>query len=138
MAATRVPLVLLAEDDDDMREVIAARLTREGMQVVEVEDGFELRDYLAHCGPNGDVRSPDVVITDVRMPGETGPEALLHAHFNQSPVVLISCFIDAEVRAYAARVGVVAIFKKPFPLGDLVVAIRRIAVADSTLRVADT
>ena len=40
------PMVLLAEDDDDLREALAARLKREGLRVVEVEDGLELRDYL--------------------------------------------------------------------------------------------
>ncbi len=122
------PLVLLAEDDDEMREVISARLIREGMRVVEVDDGFELRDYLVLCCSGADVQQPDVVVTDVRMPGENGPEALLHSHFHRSPVVLIGSCIDAEVRAYGARVGVVAIFEKPFPLSELIAAIRRVLV----------
>lgn len=118
---------MLAEDDDDMRELIATHLAREGMRVIEVEDGFELGDYLALCRPGGDVREPDVVVTDVRMPGESGPEALLHSHFHHSPVVLITAHLDAEARAFAARVGVVAIFEKPFALKDLVAAIRKLA-----------
>lgn len=118
-------MVLLAEDDDDMRQVIAARLTRDGMRVVQVEDGFELRDYLAMCRPGGDVPEPDVVVTDVSMPGESGPEALLHSQFHHSPVVIISSRVTPDVRAYASRIGVVAIFEKPFVLQDLVIAIRR-------------
>jgi two-component system OmpR family response regulator len=121
----RRPVVLLAEDDDDMREVIATRLTREGMRVVEVDDGFELRDYLELCRRTG-VPEPDVVVTDVRMPGESGPEALLHSQFHHSPVVLIGACINAEARAYGARVGVVAMFEKPFSLQDLVFEIRRL------------
>ena len=120
--------MLLAEDDDDLRDLICGHLTREGMQVIEVEDGFELRDYLAQCGPGGETRPPDVVVTDVKMPGENGPEALLHSHFHRSPVVLISAFVDAEVRALAARIGVVAIFQKPFALKELVVMIRRLTI----------
>ncbi len=109
-----------------MREVIAARLLREGMRVVTVDDGFELRDYLELCRTDGSVPEPDVVVTDVRMPGESGPEALLHSQFHHSPVVLIGSCITDEVRAYAARIGVVAIFEKPFPVAELVVAIRRL------------
>lgn len=120
------PLVLLAEDDDDMRQMISARLTGEGMRVIEVEDGFELRDYLELCRPGGDVQKPDVVVTDIRMPGESGPEALSHSRFHHPPVVLISSRIDDEVRQTAAREGVVAIFEKPFELKDLVGAIRRV------------
>lgn len=109
-----------------MRELIAARLTQEGIRVVEVDDGFELRDYLEACRPGGDVPEPDVVVSDIRMPGEDGPEALLHSHFHHAPVVLIGAIITPEVRAYAARIGVVAIFEKPFALKDLADAIRRL------------
>ncbi len=109
-----------------MRELVAGHLRREGMRVVEVEDGFELSDYLALCRPGSEVRKPDVVVTDVRMPGESGPEALLHSHFHHSPVVLMTAHLDAEARAFAARVGVVAIFEKPFELKELVGAIRKL------------
>jgi DNA-binding response OmpR family regulator len=119
------PLVLLAEDDDEMRGLIAARLVDEGMQVVEVEDGFELRDYLSLCRPGGDLREPDIVVADVRMPGESGPDALLHT-YHHPPVVLISSVVDDEVRAYAERIGVEAVFQKPFAMRDLVGVIRRV------------
>lgn len=122
------PLVLLAEDDDEMRALIASRLTDAGMHVIDVEDGLELADYLARCHPSGPLPRPDVVVTDVRMPGESGLEALLHSHFHRAPVVVISSFVNAEVRAYAARVGVVAIFQKPFALRELVTAIRRVVI----------
>ena len=87
---TAHPMILLAEDDDDLRELMAARLTREGMKVIEIEDGLELRDYLEMCRPGGTVTEPDVVITDSQMPGETGPEALAHAPGYHAPIVLIS------------------------------------------------
>ena len=119
-------MVLLAEDDDDLRELLSARLQREGMRVVEVEDGFELRDYLELCRPGGDLSEPDLVITDIRMPGETGPEALAHSAFLHAPVMIISGFVGPEMRTAAASGGVVAIFEKPIDLDLLMVAIRRV------------
>lgn len=120
------PMILLAEDDDDLRELMAARLTREGMKVIEVEDGLELRDYLELCRPGGTVTEPDVVITDWNMPGESGTEALSHAPDLHAPVVLISSFGGPELQAAAAEAGAAAIFEKPFDLDLLVVAIRRV------------
>lgn len=119
-------MVLLAEDDDDLRELLTARLQREGLRVVEVEDGFELRDYLDLCRPGGDLSEPDLVITDIRMPGENGPEALSHSQFLHSPVMIISGFVGPEMRSVAAARGVAAIFEKPIDLDLLMVAIRRV------------
>src|SRR5690242_2574712 len=112
MTTTR-PLVLLAEDDEDYRRLLAARLTREGMEVVEVEDGSELRDYLQLSRPGGDVAEPDVIVSDIQMPGESGLEALERIQPLRVPVVLITSLASTEVRASAARAGVVAIFEKP-------------------------
>ena len=119
-------MVLLAEDDDELRELLSARLQREGLRVVEVEDGFELRDYLDLCRPGGDLSEPDLVITDIRMPGESGPEALARSAFLHAPVMIISGFVGPEMRALAATGGVAAIFEKPIDLDVLMVAIRRV------------
>ena len=124
------PMVLLAEDDDDLRELLAARLQREGLRVVEVEDGFELRDYLELCRPGGDLSEPDLVITDIQMPGESGPEALAHSSFLHAPVMIISGCVRPELRTAAAGAGVAAIFEKPLDLDLLMVAIRRVLSAE--------
>ncbi len=120
------PLVLLAEDDTDLRELISGRLTREGMKVVEVEDGFELRDYLSLCHPGGRVPRPDVIVSDVNMPGESGPYALEVSNRDRAPVVLITGEANREMRDDAARAGVAEIFEKPFALAELVLTIRRL------------
>ena len=128
--STGFPLVLLAEDDDDMRHLIAARLTREGMAVVEVTDGTRLRDYLTVCRPGGAIPRPDVIISDIEMPGETGPGAIAKSNNAQSlPVVLITAAADVDLRALASQAGVVAVFEKPFAIKALLTAIRTAVVS---------
>ena len=122
-------VVLLAEDDDILRELLQLRLEKEGLRVVEVEDGLELRDYLELCRPGGDLSQPDIVISDVNMPGQTGPEAIEQSPFCTAPVVLISACSGPELREWGARLGVKAIFEKPVDLDLLMVAVRRVLKA---------
>lgn len=128
-------MVLLADDDDALRELLCRRLEREGMTVVEVDDGHELRDYLELCRPGGDVAAPDVVVSDVNMPGETGPEALEHSHFLTAPVVLMSACPGGELCTIGARLrGVVAVFEKPIDLDLLMAALWRALGVDPKAR----
>ena len=129
MNPQKQPLVLLAEDDDGLRTLLHKRLEQEGLNVIEVEDGYELKDYLELCRPGGDLGTPDLVISDINMPGQSGPEAIEHAPHFKSPVVLISGGGGPELRTWAARLGVAAIFEKPLDLDMLMVAIHRVLKA---------
>ena len=51
-------------------------LTRAGHTVVSLEDGFELADYLELVLAAGGLELPDLILSDVRMPGRTGLEVL--------------------------------------------------------------
>jgi len=117
--------VLLAEDDPDMRALLASALRHDGLDVIEVADGTELFDYIgstwAGAGPQG---RPDLIISDVRMPGFTGLEILdilRQAEFGL-PVILITAFGSPETHQQAHRLGAVAVFDKPFELEDLTTA----------------
>ena len=120
------PLVLLAEDDAELRELIAKGLTRDGMTVIEVEDGVELHDYLAECRPAGNEVVPDIVVSDVDMPLESGPHALERSANLQSPVVLITAAADPGRLSDAAAAGFVNVVRKPFAIDTLTATIRRI------------
>ncbi|MFT3838221.1 MAG: response regulator [Myxococcaceae bacterium] len=119
------PLILLAEDDDPMRELLREQLERRGFKVVEVEDGYELKDYLALSRPGGDVREPDAVVTDLRMPGEDGLEALAEFGHHER-VVLISAFADHETFDRAHEHGVNVVLAKPFTIEALMAEIERV------------
>jgi CheY-like chemotaxis protein len=118
--------VLVAEDDDAMRELLEEALAQHGYEVVSLEDGFELGDYL-ELAQAGQGRVPDAIVTDVRMPGRTGLEALASfAVASRCPVVVISAFADAETRASAKRLGAAVVLEKPFEVEALTSALEKL------------
>ncbi|MGE6760292.1 response regulator [Corallococcus interemptor] len=121
------PRILVAEDDDAMRTMLVRTLSRAGYTVVEVEDGFELGDYVAMMqGHGGTLAPPDLIVSDVRMPGRTGLEALgrLRAQGITCPVLLLSAFADEETHAEALRLGARRLLDKPVDMDELKAAVR--------------
>ena len=124
-ASPRLLRILLAEDDDAMRAMIQQVLTRAGHTVVAVEDGFELADYLAMVGTSGGVEPPDLILSDVRMPGRTGLEVLaqLRQQGIRCPVLLLSAFADEPTRQQARQLGARALLDKPVDMDELKAAV---------------
>jgi two-component system C4-dicarboxylate transport response regulator DctD len=122
------PRVLLAEDDLEMRRLVAERLDKNGYDVVEVGNGIELlrmlEDHL--CRARG--QSFDVVVSDVRMHGASGlcGLQLVHDMDPTLPVVLMTGYPD-DVRDTASRLGAVSLLHKPFPVKRLVDVLQAVA-----------
>ena len=120
--------VLLAEDDDEMRSLLAMTLRKSGYEVVECADGIGMLTYLAaFLLPNEFMKEPlDLIISDIRMPGVTGMEVLegKPQNHNFPPMILITAFGDAETHALARQFGAAAIFDKPFDLDVLLEKIK--------------
>jgi DNA-binding NtrC family response regulator len=115
------PRVLLAEDDAEMRHMLAAALRRDGCDVVEVCDGRELLHWLtAHRLQDHPDEGLDLLISDVRLPGRGGLDVLAAMRWAdwRVPVVLMTGFGDAAAHAEARRLGASAMFDKPFDLDD--------------------
>jgi CheY-like chemotaxis protein len=114
---------LLAEDDAAMRELLASQLRRAGLHVEVASSGEELRARLVST--HGEHLSPDIIVSDIRMPGWTGLEALrwLRDHRPQARVILITAFGDARTHQRARRLGAVAVFDKPFDVAELLTAV---------------
>lgn len=109
-------VVLLAEDDNELRRLLAAVLRRQGFRIEEVTDGFSLRDRL-QCPP-----LPDFVVSDVRMPGLSGLEVFQLLRWKALPIppfVVITGFGDEAAHELAAGLGAVATFDKPFDVDEL-------------------
>lgn len=115
-----VPRVLVAEDDDELRYLIKHTLQREGFRVIEARDGLELLEQAAQiCEDDG--APPEVLLTDVRMPGCTGIEALsiLRDCLPGTAILVLTAFSDEDLKRAAGEVGAVGVMDKPFDLGAL-------------------
>jgi CheY-like chemotaxis protein len=115
------PLVLLAEDDDAFRGLLAGGLRREGYLVLEAASGVRLSAMVESLLHSGRSPRPELIVTEVRMPGQTGLGVLeqLRRHDWMTPVILMTGFGGAAFESEALRLGATAIFSKPFALEDL-------------------
>lgn len=118
--------VLLADDDDELRSVIAEVLRSDGYEVIEARNGEELWALLLSELEDGPVHRPGVVICDIRMPGASGLEILraLRACNKSMPVVLTTAFGDEATHAEAESLGAELLLDKPFDLAELRVVVR--------------
>ena len=108
--------VWVVDDDRSVRFVLATALRDAGYEV----DGFEnAASALAALRVRG---APDLLFTDVRMPGEDGLKLLdrLKAAHPQLPVIVMSAYTDVASTASAFRGGAHEFLSKPFDLDDAV------------------
>lgn len=122
------PRVLLAEDDDEMRSLLATALRRDGYDVRTCTNGINLLERVAPSFPHGGIEDYALIISDIRMPGLSGLEVLadLQGHASAPPLILITAFGDDETHARAERLGALAVLDKPFPIDRLLDAAHRI------------
>ena len=114
------PLILLIEDEPDLREVIEELLNGEGCRVVCVADGAKALEWLSQG------QRPSLVLLDFIMPRMNGWSFLERMRadpaFECVPVVAIST--QAETHP-----SISASLRKPFDLTLLVETVRRLASA---------
>ncbi|MBK9036292.1 MAG: response regulator [Myxococcales bacterium] len=116
---------MVAEDDDELRHLLARRLRRIGCEVIEARTGLELVELLAPPadGPAAARAHAELVISDIRMPGLTGLEvvSLLRSVDWAMPVILLTGFGDDAAHAEARRLGA-TLYDKPVDLDELIAA----------------
>ena len=112
--------VWIADDDESIRFVLGAALREAGRSVREFADA---EDLLAAA----DDDAPNVVLTDVRMPGTGGLQLLelLKARGIAAPVIVMSAYTDVASTAAAYRKGAFDYLPKPFDLDQAVAAVER-------------
>jgi CheY-like chemotaxis protein len=123
------PRILVAEDDREMRRILVAVLQKDGYEVLEAQDGFELLDYLGSPPLiQGRVTQFDMVISDIRMPVFSGMDVLSYLRDTdwKTPMILITAFGDQRTHTEAARLGATAVFDKPFSIDELRATVGRI------------
>ncbi len=115
-----MPLVLIVDDEKNMRRVIAAHLEREGFDYLEAESGERAIEVLAE-------ESPDCVLTDLKMPGMDGMELLRHLAGTRpdTPVVMLTAHGTVQTAVEAMKVGAFDYLTKPFDKSELVAIVQK-------------
>ncbi len=116
------PHVLIVDDEADMRWVLERLFRDTGFTVTTAGDGAAALACL-------DETAPDVILTDVRMPGIDGI-AVLHGSRQRDadrPVILLSAVEDLETAVGAMKQGAYDYIAKPFDRTRLLGAVRRAA-----------
>ncbi|HEY2512655.1 MAG TPA: response regulator [Polyangiaceae bacterium] len=123
--------VAVAEDDDDMRQLVADALRRDGLRVLEFSNGVQLLMRLAHQSRRYEPHPRiDLIVSDVRMPTMTGLEILrgLRSGGCRTPVIVMTAFGDPETRREVESLNAV-LLDKPLSLADLGREVRRMLEA---------
>jgi len=111
--------LLVVDDEPSMREFLEIMLAQDGYQVRTAssgEEGFEM--FLQD--------EPDLVLTDVKMPGMSGLDLIrkIRSLDTSVPVIVITAFASAEDALRAVREGAYDYLSKPFQLDDLRIIMR--------------
>lgn len=122
------PHVLLIEDDNDFRALLAGVLRDEGYRVTESPDGLHCLEFCVHTTTDRPPGICDVIVSDVRMPGMSGfdlLDGLRHAGRHPA-VILMTAFADPATYDKARRLGAAAVLDKPFSPRELCHEIARV------------
>jgi CheY-like chemotaxis protein len=113
--------ILLAEDHADTRALLASMLRGLGYEVVEAANGYEFLSVISEAWLRRSGRFPDLIVTDVRMPGPNGLRVLegIRTSYWAIPVIVITAFGDEDTHAEARRLGAHTVIDKPFDLARL-------------------
>jgi two-component system response regulator PilR (NtrC family) len=120
--------ILIVDDEQSMREMLAILLKKEGLDVRSAGSRAEAARTLSH-GP------VDLVLTDVKLPDGDGLEILRHvkAASPETGVVVMTAYGTTEMAVAARKLGAEAYILKPFDVDELRIVVRD-ALANRSLR----
>ena len=118
-APTTEQVVLIVEDDTDLRQTIQWTLEDEGLVVETAADGQEALNRAAQ-------RKPTLVVLDMGLPiiDGNGVAAGLRASYGSS-VSILTMTADGRAAEKAKRIGAVGYISKPFDLDALITAVKQ-------------
>jgi len=112
--------ILVVDDDDAMREMVISLLGDQGFEAA----GAESADAALARLRDDEV---DAVVSDIRMPGQSGLELVgeIHALRPETPVILMTAFGSIDSAVEAMRAGAFDYITKPFKRDELLLALER-------------
>ena len=112
--------VWIADDDDAIRLILEESLGNAGFITKMFSNGEDLIKEL-------DYEKPDLIITDVQMPGMLGYDILKHVsnNYEDLPVIIMTAFADMQAAVESFGGGAFEYIPKPFDLDEAIKIIRR-------------
>ncbi len=120
MRVLKVHKVWVADDDDAIRVILEESLSSSGFDVKTFSSGDAIVNELIND-------SPDLILTDVKMPGMLGYDLLKHINDNHEniPVIIMTAFTDMQAAVDSYGGGAFEYIPKPFDLGEATQIINR-------------
>jgi two-component system nitrogen regulation response regulator GlnG len=117
---TSQDIIWVIDDDRSIRWVLEKALAQAGFSVRSFESGEEIVDLL-------DRQQPDVILSDIRMPGVSGLDLLasISTKAPHIPVIIMTAHTDLESAVASYRGGAFEYLPKPFDVDDAVRLVRR-------------
>ena len=122
-----MPTILIAEDNEDLREMLSHFLGSNDYRVVGAADGHEAVEAAAR-------ERPDLIVMDLGMPGMDGLSAVAEikrsGHMEKTPIIIVSAYDRLEYRTEAVGAGCVGFITKPVNPSELLKTIRMLLGTD--------
>jgi len=113
MAVGGEQVLLIAEDDKEMRSLLCDELRDLGCRIVEAGDGNEAIERAREAAPH-------LILTDLRMPAGGFDHVLrMRTLAPECPIIVLTAFGDAATKETALKCGAAAYFDKPVSLVEL-------------------
>jgi two-component system, OmpR family, KDP operon response regulator KdpE len=118
MPVAMKPLILIVEDDSQIRRFLRAALSAEGYRLHE---SMTAEEGLAQAA----ARQPDLILLDLGLPDRDGLEVIREVRqFSQVPIVILSARGQEKDKVAALDLGADDYVGKPFSVGELLARIR--------------
>ena len=115
---SNVKQVLVVDDDQDIRELLAQYLTKNSFDVLTAEDGIEMSRQLSS-------HQPDLIILDVMLPGDDGFTLCQRIRQTSNvPIIMLTANSDEMDRVLGLEIGADDYIAKPFSPRELLARIK--------------
>ncbi|MCI5495183.1 MAG: response regulator transcription factor, partial [Roseburia sp.] len=112
--------ILIADDNEDIREVLSTYVVKEGFEPIVAEDGIEAFETFKKC-------NPAVVLLDIMMPGLDGYKVCRKIReISQVPIILITAKGEDYERVMGLDIGADDYIVKPFSPNEVMARVRAV------------
>ena len=117
---TDKPLILVVDDEEDVRELVCMNLHKEGFDTIQASDGLEANELVSR-------RLPSAVILDIMMPGRDGIQVCRIMRADEAtsriPVLMLTARDQAHDRIAGLQTGADDYVTKPFSPREVVLRV---------------